>query len=223
MNNDVDQPDVPDTKADVAREARAVDASRRLFTKTGLIAAPIIMSLSSRSALANSQCTISGLLSGNLSQQGGGKQCAGLTPGYWGQHPNDWPAPYSPGTPKDTKKGKGGGASGAHDYNADGTLFLSVFAGPATFSGLSMMQVIQLIGDPKTADAYQLGAHACAALLNATKYQNDPNYEFGLTPTQVITLYNSNYLSNPEGIKQVFQMWNENNRDPNLLQTLLGP
>ena len=69
---------------------------------------------------------------------------------------------------------------------------------------LTMMQVIHLGGND---DAYQLGAHACAALFNATKFPDT----FGYTEQQILDIwYNRDGITRTaEELKILFQTLNE--------------
>lgn len=203
-------------------EGQGVDHSRRSFSKAGLIAAPVIMTLSSKSALGmNYRCTVSGMISGNLSQPGTIDQCAGGLPTYW-VGPNffqqsgngkitqiaAWPSPYQ----------------GVSPFHAS---FGGIFAGSMfTYtqgSGIgstkcySLYEVVQLTAGatiPDSRDPYQLGAHTVAALLNATasvagQYQFGGGREYGLTPNQVVSLFNTYSSTKPNELKTLFAIWNE--------------
>lgn len=58
-------------------------ASRRKFIAGGMAAAPVILTLSNRSAFG-AACTLSAAISGNLSRNPVPERC-GFTPGYWQQ------------------------------------------------------------------------------------------------------------------------------------------
>ncbi len=91
-----------------------------------------------------------------------------------------------------------------NQYNDDGTPFHAMHGGPFAgnlFGTLTMMQVIHLGG---TGDPYQSGAHAVAALLNATRLLN-----FGHTPADIIMLWDNYHLTQLEEIKNTFRMLNE--------------
>lgn len=89
----------PDPWDRIAGPVRPVDIARRNFTKTGLAVSGVLLTLNSRSALGgNLAChSPSGFLSGNASAHGIQPSCNGLSPGYWGTHPEQWPAPYQAG------------------------------------------------------------------------------------------------------------------------------
>lgn len=197
------------SRAQVAQHTGMQAGRRRFLLRSAIVgSSPILMSLASRPVLAN-QCTISGMISGNLS--GPQVACRGLTPGYWGQHPDQWgPLGYNPGSCVQ-------GTSGMHckfnDYGNDGTKFHDPGLG---FSGnlygsYTMMQVIQMAGGTSpnftgSTDPYQLGAHAAAALLNAEYFGPE---EFGYTPNDIRDMWTARYLTDPEGLKLDFQALNE--------------
>lgn len=69
------------------KDSSLIDKSRRSFAKAGMVA-PVIMTLTSKTALGNSYyCTISGMQSGNMSSHTGGYTCGvGISPGGWWQN-----------------------------------------------------------------------------------------------------------------------------------------
>ncbi len=83
-----EQPENQDNLPENAPE-RETDGSRRRFTAT-LGGGAIILTLAGKPVWA-SQCTVSGMMSGNLSAPKG-TPCQGCTPGYWGacQHLDSW-------------------------------------------------------------------------------------------------------------------------------------
>lgn len=147
---------------DTAHQNKSVDESRRRLTKSGLAVSGVLLTIASRPSLGGDVCkTPSGFLSGNLSFHGTPQTCAGVSPGYWRNHPEDWPSPYQAGSPavNGTKKRKAIPAT-------QGTMFNDTLLGfqGGNYGGISMMNVILLGGQ---GDPYQLGAHCVAALLNA--------------------------------------------------------
>lgn len=182
-------------------------SSRRRFLKGAGIAAPaVIMTVSSKPVLAR-HCTVSGTLSGNLSDPDHDHFCAGRTPGYWANHGDDWPHPYTPGR-CDSRHG-GSGVCGAY---VDGTPFHSGYAnsdgqrgpfGGNLYGSATMMEVLQMSG---VDDRYQLGAHAVAALLNALHFGDEI---FGYNEDQIIEMWNVRHLVDPEGLKEDFELLNE--------------
>ena len=222
-------------------EVSGADLSRRKFTKAGLVAAPVIMTLASRPALGNYssdwtggggagyKCAISGLQSMNASKIDGPGSCHGNTPGYWKNH--SWPTH--------------GGCTPGHEtshkvWDNTGTKFHDKFGGDlfkydedGNYKNYTMMQILWNFAEldrnanQATKDKYELGAHTSAAYLNALASEEGSHgfggdVTFGLTPQQVIDLYNANYIGKPELLKELFQMWNENRRDPDALQIILG-
>ena len=186
---------------------------RQFLIKGATYSAPVIMTVAASPVLAN-HCSVSGALSGNLSRPGDDDHiCVGLTPGYWGQHPREWnQLGFFAGECED---GWSGNHCSHNEYKDNGTPFDSGLGGPfddSRFGDETMMQVIQKGGND---DMYQLGAHACAALLNATKFENDgdPYTEFGYTPQQIIDMYNARYSIDPEQLKIEFQLLNERSYD----------
>ncbi len=180
---------------------------RQFLIKSAVYSAPIIMTVAASPVLAN-HCTVSGTLSGNLSQPGSDDHiCVGLTPGYWGQHPREWNSlGFYAG---DCVQGWTGNHCSQNKYADNGTPFYSALGGPfddSRFGAETMMQVIQKGGNE---DRYQLGAHACAALLNATRFAADPYTDYGYTPLQIIDMYNARYFVDPEQLKIEFQLLNE--------------
>lgn len=155
-------------------------ASRRRLLKIAVKSAPVVLTVSSRPVWARN-CTLSGQLSGNLSDQGGGGVCAGegCTPGYWKNHPQSW-----------------------HMSAQPELLFDSVF-GTNVFPNLSLGQVIGLCGNTQISQAdinivcskchnlmIMLGFHAVAALQNAATA-----VQYDLTVEEVIAGVRSAYQS----------------------------
>ena len=175
--------DIEQTDQNISHDAaeQVADSSRRRFTKSGLAASSVILTLASKPVLGQWACqSPSGFQSGNVSSHGTPVTCSGLTPGYWGNHPEVWPKPtYDPGTccitTTTTRRGKTTttktcSSTTVSTNSADwtgGTAFSQVFnctGNAVIYFKYSMMQVIWLKGDE---DPYQLGAHIVAAILNA--------------------------------------------------------
>ncbi len=162
-------------------------STRRRLLKTAVMAAPVMLTVASRPALAGSRCTLSGMMSGNLS--GPEETCEGCTPGYWRQqqHFGSWTPPYSPTDPK--------------------TLWTDVFpAFPGMPTDLTLIDALCLQGGQYNA----LARHAAAALLNGAYNRANPGgLNFGYTDQDVIDLYTANYLTDVEGLKNSFALLNE--------------
>lgn len=192
-----------------------IDRSRRKLTGAAL-GASAVFTLTSRPVWA-SQCTISGMASGNLSAPHQ-ETCEGCTPGYWMvcQHLGDWVL-YSPtdtfnyvfgvnqyvdckGTPYTlldvmylNGNGYSCGPGGNKDANPTGPP-------PDCTVGVAFDK---LGGDPISPN---LGFHAVAALLNAAH----PNVNYGYTPLEVITLFQNSVVNGQEAdLKDALAMLNE--------------
>ena len=165
---------------------------RRRFIKRAIIAAPFILTVASQPVWAGN-CTMSGQMSGNLSDANplcGGQGCS---PGYWKKHTDMW-----------------------HDAFQPNDLFDVVFGvNPFYPDTLTLHQVIKQYKSPEYPVkplVLVLGFHAVAALQNSA---NAVSYD--LTVDQVITEVNAaytNYLSsgNPvldlEPLKDDLDDWN---------------
>lgn len=195
MKNNEQHGTTPEQVESIQDETTSINEARRQFTRTGLVASGILLTLTSRAAVGgNFVCkSPSGFLSGNLSQHGKPITCSGVSPGYWGTHPTQWPLPYQAGTCK-TKT-----CTHSADWSG-GTLFRNIFtcAGQGRiYTNYSMMQVIWLSG---TGDPSQLGAHCVAAILNA-RMATTPV----LTETKVVNIFNEwdskGYFEPTAGVK----------------------
>jgi hypothetical protein len=189
-------PDDQDTPPETPQKD-PIDRSRRRLTGAAL-GASAVFTLSSRPVWA-SQCSISGMASGNLSAPHQ-ETCEGCTPGYWKvcQHLSNWFI-YSPtdtfnsvfgvtnyvdceGTPYTLLDvmhltGNSYSCPGNRNASPDGPR-ANCNAG-APFGNLG--------GDPISEN---LGFHAVAALLNAAH----PNINYGYTPLEVINLFQNSVL-----------------------------
>ena len=176
-----------------------IDGTRRRFTTSGLVVSGVLLTLASRPSLGGVVCkSPSGFLSGNTSTHGSPQTCIGRTPGYWGNHPENWPSPYLPGSCNkkvgactDSANWTGGTrfadmGNGFH-INNNGSIYLNY----------SMMQVIWLGGG---GDPHQLGAHIVAALLNARM-----GWTLMLNESQVKNIFNEynskGYFEPTAGVK----------------------
>jgi hypothetical protein len=207
------KPDAQDTPSETTQD-ETVDGSRRKLTGAAL-GASAVFTLASRPVWA-SQCSISGMASGNLSAPHQ-ETCEGCTPGYWMvcQHLSNWVL-YSPtdtfnsvfgvtnyvdckGTPYTlldvmylNGNGYSCGPGGNKDANPEGPL-------PTCSNGKAFGK---LGGDPVSEN---LGFHAVAALLNAAH----PNVNYGYTPAEVINLFqNSVFNGQGAALKDALDMLN---------------
>lgn len=176
-------PDERETPPDTPATGPANPSRRRLAGAA--LGAGAVFTLSSRPVWAN-QCSISGMMSGNLSQPQ--VSCTGCSPGYWKQpqHLGSWAAT---------------GFSTSDTFNAvfGGTQYVRRDGSPYTL--LEVLQTLNGNGDPISTN---LGFHAVAALLNAAH----PDVNFGYTPGEFIALFQNNYLKNPGALKDSLDMLN---------------
>ncbi|MGD2118732.1 MAG: hypothetical protein PVG66_10255 [Chromatiales bacterium] len=186
-----------------------VSETRRKLTKAGLVATPIIATLSARRAVAgggksggggNVMC-MSQMLSGNASDVK--ESCnLGKSPGYWGQHPDKWycyykPVGSDPIKPVADHDGPFGYSLDCGDckkrvYNkwvwdsskCSGTKFNEVFVGSS--ESRSIYQILCECNSDQncTQVPNNLSFLFCAAILNAYNIQN-----YVMTASQVVDLY----------------------------------
>lgn len=190
-------PDTQDTPLEATQNAE-INSSRRKLTGAAL-GASAIFTLASRPVLAGVCQSPSAAVSGNLSQHGTPTTCSGLSPGYWKEHPESWPSPYTPGTATAPSGSNGNGYKNQAENWSGGTKFHPTFSGnrfkadldnnsKTAKTSLSMMQVMQMSDGSNPwglTDPDNLGAHIVAALLNAKK-----GYTTGvLSETQVISMW----------------------------------
>lgn len=191
-----------------------IDHSRRKLAGAAL-GASAVFTLASRPVWAN-QCSISGMMSGNLSAPK--VTCEGCTPGYWKvcQHLDSWgPTGFSP---TDTFNGVFGVTQYVDCKGVPYTLLDVMYlngngyfcgpgnsgnkdahpAGPVNCRQGTAFQ--NLGGDPISEN---LGFHAVAALLNAAH----PGINYGYTPGELIDLFRNN-LHRPAKLKDSLDMLN---------------
>lgn len=201
-----EKPDNQNTPPDASQPA---DPARRKLAGAAL-GAGAVFTLSSRPVWA-SRCTISGMMSGNLSKPQ--ERCDGCTPGYWMQcqHLDSWvPTGFKPDDKFNTVFGV---TQYINPHNNQPYTLLEVFGlnGNGGGGGTNTANcktkpngraVSNMGSDPISPN---LGFHAVAALLNAAH----PNVNFGYTAGEVINLFQKNYLGNPGGLKDSLAMLNE--------------
>lgn len=149
------------------------------------LGAGAVFTLSSRPVWA-SQCSISGMISGNLSKPK--VTCEGCTPGYWkqDQHLDSWAAT---------------GFRTTDTFNAVFGVTQYVRRNGKPYTLLEVMRELKGNADPIGTN---LGFHAVAALLNAAH----PAVNFGYTPGELIALFQKNYLSHSGALKDSLDMLN---------------
>ncbi len=122
-------------------QSKSVDESRRRFTKSGVAASGVLLTLASRPVLGDVICkSPSGFLSGNQSSHGTPPICQGRSPGYWKKHVGSWPVP-------------------------PGTKFIHVFH--CSYSSIYAKYTLLQLVNPQSDDTNKLGMHLVAAFLNA--------------------------------------------------------
>ncbi len=176
---------------------------RRNFLRKSLIGAtPLILTAVARPVLGN-QCTLSGMMSGNLSAPGEQVTCIGLSPGYWMTHPENWLPPYDPGVPQ---QNQGNGKDAPETVG--GTLFRIPFAYrdphfvvPSGKPEPSMMDVLRMGGNE---DSEQLGAHAVGALLNAVYFATQAGLSFGYTADEIISYWDQGHGPHGMNLKEFY-------------------
>lgn len=183
------QSDQPrDPAGDAGADEKPVDAAgRRRFIKGVMGTAPVLLTLASRPVLGGGVCTISGMLSGNVSSPGA-EPCQGCTPGFWKvkQHiQNNWPqTKFSPCQ-----------------------TFQSVFG--VTVMGesstLTLIEALYLKGGANANSEAATARHAVAGLLNSA----DPYVHYGYTAQDFIQLVNGNWLSNNAWLHDQLVMLNQ--------------
>ncbi|MBW8371052.1 MAG: hypothetical protein K0M66_08765 [Thiobacillus sp.] len=168
-----------------ASQNDAIDQSRRKLTGAAL-GVSAVFTLASRPVWAN-QCTISGMASGNLSAPK--VTCQGCTPGYWkvDKHLNAW---------------IGTGFQTTDTFNTVFGVTQYVKSNGTPYTLLEVMRELNGNGDPISTN---LGFHAVAALLNSAH----PDVNFGYTSGELITLFQNNYLTNSDRLKNSLAMLNE--------------
>ncbi len=177
-------PDQQDTTPGTP-SAEPSNPSRRRLAGAAL-GAGAVFTLSSRPVWA-SQCSISGMISGNLSKPK--VACEGCTPGYWkqDQHLDSWAAT---------------GFKTTDTFNSVFGVTQYVRRNGKPYTLLEVMRELNGNADPI---ATNLGFHAVAALLNAAH----PGVNFGYTAGELITLFQKNYLTKPAALKDSLAMLNE--------------
>jgi hypothetical protein len=146
QNGESKQPALPATELLDAR-----GAARRKFTRAGVGASGVLMTLASQPGMAAVCATPSGSLSSGMTSRAPNTQvtCGGVSPGYWRNH--DWPA----GTDRNARFG-------------------DIFPCSAASSVMANMKMYDvLICDDPAIDKFNTGSHTVSAYLN---YRKDTTY-----------------------------------------------
>lgn len=202
-----------------ATGAKRPDLSRRRFTRAGAAAPVVLGSLISTPVLATGDrppynCTISGQMSGNVSQKPTTPDCKvlGKSPGYWKNH-SGWPSGVTRGSLPSTTCAFTAEAPAGTRFgltSAGGSTFVDAFRYKAMGSGSSaeckvldlgdtgfstvtakatLLQVLHTEGGLNDTTYKALGRAAVASLLNALAFT--PTYP--LSAKQVIDMFNAVY------------------------------
>ncbi|MEW6118679.1 MAG: hypothetical protein AB1593_01170 [Pseudomonadota bacterium] len=142
--------------------------------------------MSSRPVWAN-QCTISGMMSGNLSKPQG-PACEGCTPGYWkvDAHLDSW------------------AATGFKTTDKFNTVFGVTQYVKSNGDKYTLLEVMRLLNGSNDPISPNLGFHAVAALLNAAH----PSVNYGYTSGEIINLFKTYYLTKPAELKDSLDQLN---------------
>lgn len=172
------------SEEDKPEAGHSADIRRRRLIK-GATLAPVILSVTSRPVLG-AECTISGFISGNVSDPGQSDCVGGFSPGAWRtpyRGDGNWNnTPFDPGTCKNSAKKQWT----CNGYEDDGTPFF----GPSTFTGSdthyhdkTLMQVLWMKGHE---DPHEFGQHIVAALCNSYAVAG-----YGMKPSDVLEIYSN--------------------------------
>ncbi len=138
--------------------SEAVDGkARRKFLISAAVTTPVVLSIISRPALG-ATCTVSGFLSGNLSNPQQQDFCGGRSRSYWKNQFSDTTTKYADVF--------GGVWKGRRGYWGNGTTLYRVLRKGAR------------------GDLYQFGSHSVAAYLNAV----DPGVAYSMSPAEVVDI-----------------------------------
>jgi hypothetical protein len=154
---------------DIAAGISAKGAARRRFAKAGAgVSAGAILTLASQPGMAAAVCTSpSGFMSGNLSKHNHEVACAGLSPGFWKTHHEEWRGALTNGDAK----------------------FRQTFGTTSRCAQLNEYTCFDIVDPDKVKngdDPNNVGMHIMAALLNV----RSKRVSF-LTENQVLGIWNS--------------------------------
>lgn len=190
--------------------------SRRRWARAGMAAPVVLGSLASQPVLGTTTrywCTISGKLSGNVSNHENTLNCKtlGKSPGYWKN--KSWPAGFTKGTLPSNSCSFSGGAAGTafNGYMSGGKTLASGFKMKpttdmcrivdATESGYgsltlnaTMLQVLNTGGGLNDTVIASLGRATVASLLNAVAFGGNGPDDYPLTQAKIIEMFNAVYL-----------------------------
>ena len=217
--------------------------SRRRLARAGAAAPAVVLgTLASHPVLGSTTrywCTISGKLSGTVSNHTNELNCKSLgkSPGYWKNH--SWPSPYARGSLSNGSCNfSGGNPAGTlfNGCNADGATLAAGFrmksvnstcmiidaTDPSfgtTSKNATMLQVLNTGGGLNDTAIASLGRATVASLLNARQFGGQfGNYP--LTESQVIAMFNAVYLGGTYQVNPTVQWTRDDVR--NYFESLYG-
>jgi hypothetical protein len=191
--------------------------SRRRLARAGVAAPAVVLgTLASQPVLGSTTrywCTISGKLSGNVSNHANELNCKSLgkAPDYW--KTNSWPSPYVRGNLSNGACNFTGGSPAGtlfNGWNADGATLSAGFrmasvsgackiidATDPTFGAATknatMLQVLYTGSGLNDTPIASLGRATVASLLNARQFGGQYG-SYPLTESQIIAMFNAVYL-----------------------------
>ena len=175
----------------------AKGASRRRFTRAGLGASGVLLTLASQPGMAQTICTTpSGSLSGGLqSRSPGAVVCQGLSPGFWKGDQHNWPAGYT----RDSLNGQG-------FVTGYGTLFTDTLLGFGVPSGKKKTATTNAAaGTNPVCDSYDSPYCTFDRILDHQDF-DDQNFGMHLAATMLnIKSGRISFLT----VERVLSMWNE--------------
>lgn len=198
-------------------EPSVKNPSRRRLARAGIAAPVVLGSLTSQPVLGTTSrywCTISGKLSGNVSNHANELNCKtlGKSPGYWKN--KSWPGPFIKGTLSDSSCNFSGSSLAGtvfNGYSADGKTLAAAFkmkanGGACTIydatdsvnfgtctKKATMLQVLHTGGGLNDTMIASLGRATVASLLNAKQFGGAYG-SYPLTQGQIIDMFNAVYL-----------------------------
>jgi hypothetical protein len=191
--------------------------SRRRFGRAGVAGGAVLGSLASQPVLGTTSkywCTISGKLSGNVSNHANDLNCKtlGKSPGYWKN--KTWPSPCVKGTLSNNWCNFSGSyVQGTifNGYSSGGKTLLAAFKTmpnsgvckiydatdssnfAACTKNATMLQVLETGGGLNDTAIASLGRATVASLLNARQFGGSFG-SYPLTESQIIEMFNAVYL-----------------------------
>lgn len=176
-------------------DSGGADRSKRHLLKGVISTAPVVLAVSSKPALANF-CTVSGFLSGNLSNPNSQTYCGGRSPGYWMNHGHpdkslsfkavygkNWEGNYS--------------VYLNHSDKDDGPKCYPLKVDGSWVGEPTLDRVLRMDGND---DLHQFGAHATAAYLNSVAFAGTyPMTKFQVGEIVADVLQNREYYNEATG------------------------